>query len=75
MKNIYLFLSIFILTISTSFADGHNIKKDGFLSKKFKVTKLSTIEDPTNKIILSVFSYFIYDLEAFNIQSRKKAWN
>jgi len=52
MKNLYLFLSIFILTISTSFADGHNIKKDGFLSKKFKVTKLSTIEDPTNKIIL-----------------------
>ena len=52
MKYLYLFLSIFILTISTSFADGHNIKKDGFLSKKFKVTKLSTIEDPTNKIIL-----------------------
>ena len=40
------------MTISISFADGHNIKKDGFLSKKFKVTKLSTIEDPTNKIIL-----------------------
>ena len=52
MRNLYLFLSIFIITISTSFADSHNIKKDGFLSKKFKVTKLSTIEDPTNKIIL-----------------------
>ena len=52
MKNLYLFLSIFILTISTSFADGHNIKKDGFLSKKFKITKLSTIEDPDNKLSL-----------------------
>ena len=52
MKNLFLFLSIFILSISTSFADGHNIKKDGFLSKKFKITKLSSIEDPTNKIIL-----------------------
>ena len=52
MKSLSLFLSIFILTISSSFADSHNIKKDGFLSKKFKVTKLSTIEDPDNKIIL-----------------------
>ena len=37
MKNLYLFLSIFILTISTSLADGHNIKKDGLLSKKKKI--------------------------------------
>ena len=52
MKNIFLILSILILTISTTLADSHNIKKDGFLSKKFKITKLSTIEDPGNKIIL-----------------------
>ena len=52
MKSLCLFLSVFILTISSSLADSHNIKKDGFLSKKFKVTKLSTIEDPDNKIIL-----------------------
>ena len=49
-------LKLFVLCqisfFNISFADSHNIKKDGFLSKKFKVTKLSTIEDPTNKIIL-----------------------
>ena len=33
MKNIFLILSIFILTISSTVADSHNIKKDGFLIK------------------------------------------
>ena len=37
------FLSIFFLTISSSFADSHNIKNDGFLSKKFNVTEISKI--------------------------------
>ncbi len=52
MKKILLILSIFIFTISVAIADNHAIRKEGFFSKDFKITKLTTIKDPENKIIL-----------------------
>ncbi len=52
MKNICLILSTFIFSISIAKADNHNIKKDGFLSKDFKITKLTIIDDPSNKVII-----------------------
>ena len=52
MKKIFIILSVFIFTTSSAISDGHDIKKDGFLSKNFKITELSTIQDPENKIIL-----------------------
>ena len=52
MKKIFIILSVFIFTTSSAISDGHDIKKDGFLSKNFKINELSTIQDPENKIIL-----------------------
>ena len=52
MKNIIIILSILFLTTSNLLGDGHAIKKEGFFSKDFKVTQLSTIQDPENKIVL-----------------------
>ena len=47
-----IFLSIFILSTKFAFSDGHAIKKEGFFSKDFKITELSTIKNPENKIVL-----------------------
>jgi len=52
MKKILIILSVFIFAISAAIAENNDIKKDGFLSKDFKITKLSTIQDPENKIIM-----------------------
>ena len=52
MKKILLILSVFIFTISVAIADNHAIRKEGFFAKDFKITKLKTIKDPENKIIL-----------------------
>ena len=42
---------LFFLSIVYANSNNH-IDKEGFLSKEFKITKLSTIDDPKNKIIL-----------------------
>ena len=53
MKKIILFISIlFLFSASKVIGDNHSIKKEGFFSKDFKITELSTIQDPENKIIL-----------------------
>ena len=53
MKKIILFISILLFfSTSKAFSDGHAIKKEGFFSKDFKITELSKIQDPENKIIL-----------------------
>ena len=52
MIKILITLSVFIFTLSTAIADNHAIRKEGFFSKDFKITKFSTIQDPENKIIL-----------------------
>jgi len=52
MKNYFFTLILFFLSTVYANSNNHDIDKEGFLSKEFKITKLSTIDDPKNKIIL-----------------------
>ena len=52
MRIVLVILVSFLLNVTIAYSDGHNIKKEGFVSKDFKITKLSLINDPVNKIIL-----------------------
>ena len=52
MKNYFFTLILFFLSTIYANSNNHDIDKEGFLSKEFKITKLSTIDDPKNKIIL-----------------------
>ena len=52
MRKIFIVLFFFILSTTSVKSNNHQIKREGFLSKDFKITKLSTIENAENKIIL-----------------------
>ena len=52
MRKIFIILFFFILSTTSVKSNNHEIKREGFLSKDFKITKLSTIENAENKIIL-----------------------
>ena len=52
MRKIFIILFLFILSTTSVKSNNHQIKREGFLSKDFKITKLSTIENAENKIIL-----------------------
>ena len=52
MRKIFIVLFFFILSTTSVKSNNHEIKREGFLSKDFKITKLSTIENAENKIIL-----------------------
>ena len=52
MRKIFIILFLFILSTFSLKSNNHQIKREGFLSKDFKITKLSTIENAENKIIL-----------------------
>ena len=51
MKKIFLILLLSLFSFTAALSDGHNITKMGFVSKDFKITKLSSIDNPENKII------------------------
>ena len=48
----FLILTIWLYLTTIVYADNHNINQSGFLSKKLKVTELSKINNPKEKIIL-----------------------
>ena len=48
----FLILTIWLYLTTIVYADNHNINQSGFLSKKLKVTELSKIDNPKEKIIL-----------------------
>ena len=52
MNKVILIFSLLILSTAIAKSNNHEITREGFLSKDFKITKLSTIEDPQNRIIL-----------------------
>jgi len=52
MKKIFLILLLLLFSFKGALSDGHNITKMGFVSKDFKITKLLSIDNPKNKIIL-----------------------
>ena len=48
MRKIFVILFLFILSTTSVKSNNHQIKREGFLSKDFKITKLSTIENAEN---------------------------
>ncbi len=52
MIKIFLISLLSLLSFTAALSNGHNITKMGFVSKDFKITKLSSIDNPENKIIL-----------------------
>ena len=52
MKKIILIIVAIFFTTSAISEQRLKFNKDGFISKDFKLTELSTIQDPKNKIII-----------------------